>query len=113
MKPRQHDPVLTEVGAGTPMGELLRRYWHPVGVTGDASDTPRQVRCLGEDLILFATRPAAPASSTRTARTAARRSTTARSKSAASAAATTAGSSTCKGHCLEQPCEPDLGASDA
>ena len=23
---------LTEVGAGTPMGELLRRYWHPVGL---------------------------------------------------------------------------------
>ena len=52
-KPRRHDPVLTEVGAGTPMGELLRRYWHPVGLTEDASDTPRQVRLLGEDLILF------------------------------------------------------------
>ena len=25
-----HDPELTEVGAGTPAGELLRRYWHPV-----------------------------------------------------------------------------------
>jgi len=44
---------LTEVGAGTPMGELLRRYWHPVGLAADASDTPRQVRVLGEDLILF------------------------------------------------------------
>ena len=21
----------TQVGRGTPMGELLRRYWHPVG----------------------------------------------------------------------------------
>jgi nitrite reductase/ring-hydroxylating ferredoxin subunit len=44
---------LVEVGAGTPMGELLRRYWHPVGLRGDANDTPRQVRILGEDLILF------------------------------------------------------------
>ena len=44
---------LAEVGAGTPMGELLRRYWHPIGVVADASDTPRQVRVLGEDLILF------------------------------------------------------------
>lgn len=44
---------LTEVGAGTPMGELLRRYWHPVGLAADASATPRQVRVLGEDLILF------------------------------------------------------------
>lgn len=48
-----HNRVLTEVGAGTPMGELMRRYWHPVGLAGDASDTPRQVRVLGEDLILF------------------------------------------------------------
>ena len=45
--------VLAEVGAGTPMGELLRRYWHPVGTTADAGATPRKVRVLGEDLILF------------------------------------------------------------
>ena len=44
---------LTEVGPGTPMGELLRRYWHPIGLASDATDTPRQVRVLGEDLILF------------------------------------------------------------
>ena len=44
---------LVEVGPGTPMGELLRRYWHPVGLSVDANDTPRQVRILGEDLILF------------------------------------------------------------
>ena len=44
---------LTEVGPGTPMGELLRRYWHPVGLVADAGATPREVRILGEDLILF------------------------------------------------------------
>ena len=44
---------LTRVGRGTPMGELLRRYWHPVGLSPDATDTPRQIRVLGEDLILF------------------------------------------------------------
>lgn len=44
---------LTEVGAGTPMGELLRRYWHPVGRVEDAASTPRAVRALGEDLVLF------------------------------------------------------------
>jgi phenylpropionate dioxygenase-like ring-hydroxylating dioxygenase large terminal subunit len=48
-----HRKELTEVGAGTPMGELLRRYWHPIGLSADATDTPRQVRVLGEDLILF------------------------------------------------------------
>ncbi|WP_423457226.1 Rieske 2Fe-2S domain-containing protein [Ottowia sp. VDI28] len=44
---------LAEVGPGTPMGELLRRYWHPIGLLADATDTPRRVRVLGEDLILF------------------------------------------------------------
>jgi phenylpropionate dioxygenase-like ring-hydroxylating dioxygenase large terminal subunit len=44
---------LALVGQGTPMGELLRRYWHPVGLATDAGPEPRQVRVLGEDLILF------------------------------------------------------------
>ena len=44
---------LTEVGRGTPMGELLRRYWHPVGLGADAGETPRPVKVLGEELILF------------------------------------------------------------
>jgi nitrite reductase/ring-hydroxylating ferredoxin subunit len=48
-----HIKELTEVRRGTPMGELLRRYWHPVGLVGDAHATPRQVRILGEDLVLF------------------------------------------------------------
>ena len=48
-----HRAELAEVGAGTPMGELMRRYWHPIGMAADATDTPRKVRVLGEDLILF------------------------------------------------------------
>jgi nitrite reductase/ring-hydroxylating ferredoxin subunit len=52
-KPASHDPALTEVGAGTRMGELLRRYWHPVGLAADAGETPRRLRVFGEDLILF------------------------------------------------------------
>jgi len=44
---------LTRVGRGTAMGELLRRYWHPVGLSSDASATPKAVRALGEDLVLF------------------------------------------------------------
>ena len=52
-RPGVHDPLLTEVAAGTPMGELLRRYWHPIGTSADAGDTPQRVRVLGEDLILF------------------------------------------------------------
>lgn len=48
-----YDKDLTEVGAGKPMGELLRRYWHPIALTENATQTPRRVRVLGEDLILF------------------------------------------------------------
>jgi phenylpropionate dioxygenase-like ring-hydroxylating dioxygenase large terminal subunit len=44
---------LVDVERGTPAGELLRRYWHPFALAGDATDTPRPVRVLGEDLILF------------------------------------------------------------
>ena len=44
---------LTLVDRGKPMGEYLRRFWHPVGLTADATTTPRQVRVLAEDLILF------------------------------------------------------------
>ena len=49
----EHDRALTEVGRRTPMGELLRRYWHPVGLSSDATATPRAIRVLGEELILF------------------------------------------------------------
>lgn len=44
---------LTRVGRGTPMGELLRRYWHPIGLSADASESPRVVQALGETLVLF------------------------------------------------------------
>lgn len=48
--------ALTRVGPGTPMGELLRRYWHPVAASSelDVGQT-RPVRLLGEDLVLFRT----------------------------------------------------------
>jgi phenylpropionate dioxygenase-like ring-hydroxylating dioxygenase large terminal subunit len=51
-KPAIKDDLVL-VSRGTPMGELLRRYWHPVGLTKDANSVPRKVRVLGEDLILF------------------------------------------------------------
>ncbi len=47
------DPELTHVGPGTPMGELMRRYWQPVGVSDQLQDLPKRVRILGEDLVLF------------------------------------------------------------
>jgi len=47
------DTSLTSVGSGTPMGELLRRYWHPVCRSEDLSDLPKRVRILDEDLVAF------------------------------------------------------------
>ena len=52
-KPGVSDPVLTEVGPGTPGGELLRRYWQPIALSSEATTIPRQIRRFGEDLILF------------------------------------------------------------
>src|SRR5256884_1298126 len=47
------DKELTHVGPGTPCGEYLRRFWHPVGLSAELQDLPRAVRILGEDLVLF------------------------------------------------------------
>ena len=46
---------LTRVGPGTPMGELMRRYWHPIAGTAQLNEEnpTREVRLLGEDLVLF------------------------------------------------------------
>ena len=48
-----HDPAISEVGRGTSGGELLRRYWQPFALSSEATDRPRNVRLLGEDLVLF------------------------------------------------------------
>ncbi len=54
--------TLTRTGAGTPCGELLRRYWQPVALVDefDAALDPavaerplKAVRVLGQDLVLF------------------------------------------------------------
>lgn len=47
------DPELTQVGPGTPGGELLRRYWQPFARSEEATTIPSAVRMLGEDLVLF------------------------------------------------------------
>jgi phenylpropionate dioxygenase-like ring-hydroxylating dioxygenase large terminal subunit len=47
------DKELLQVGAGTPAGEYLRRFWHPVDTSSNVTTTPKKVRILGEDLILF------------------------------------------------------------
>ena len=52
-KDRPVDDELSRVGAGTPCGEYLRRFWHPVMMSERLADRPLAVRILGEDLVLF------------------------------------------------------------
>ena len=52
-KQAEHDPELTETGPGTPMGEYMRRFWHPVCMTMELTDTPRFLKILGEELVAF------------------------------------------------------------
>ncbi|WP_181804199.1 Rieske 2Fe-2S domain-containing protein [Streptomyces shenzhenensis] len=53
-KEPSYDARLAEVGPGTPMGELLRRYWQPIAVSEQlTSDVPHRTRVLGENLVVF------------------------------------------------------------
>jgi phthalate 4,5-dioxygenase len=48
--------LLTRTGSGTPMGELFRRFWHPVLLAEELPEpdgTPVRLRVLGEDLVAF------------------------------------------------------------
>lgn len=47
------DAALTRVGFGTPMGELLRRYWHPVCLSAELGELPKFLRILGEELVAY------------------------------------------------------------
>lgn len=46
--------ILTRVGPGTQMGELLRRYWHPVAADAEMTrQSAKRVRLLCESMVLF------------------------------------------------------------
>jgi phenylpropionate dioxygenase-like ring-hydroxylating dioxygenase large terminal subunit len=51
--PRAENTELTHVTFGTPMGEVLRRYWQPVCLSEDIDELPKFTRILGEDLVAF------------------------------------------------------------
>jgi nitrite reductase/ring-hydroxylating ferredoxin subunit len=53
-RPPQHpNDLWTKVGPGTPCGEFMRRYWQPVLASTSVTSRPKEVRILGEDLIIF------------------------------------------------------------
>jgi 5,5'-dehydrodivanillate O-demethylase len=47
--------VLTQVGPGTPMGGLLRRYWMPIAGASEFTEEEaiKPIRLFGEDLVLY------------------------------------------------------------
>jgi 5,5'-dehydrodivanillate O-demethylase len=50
----EQNELLTRVGPGTPMGALMRRYWHPIATCQEIAANPvKSVRILGEALTLF------------------------------------------------------------
>ena len=56
MLSREDNETLCRVGPGTPMGELLRRYWTPACLSAEIPEpgcAPARVRLLGEDLVAF------------------------------------------------------------
>ncbi len=54
MLDQETNQLLTRIGPGTPMGELLRRYWMPIAPKLEIDEKgKRQIRLLGEDLVVF------------------------------------------------------------
>jgi phthalate 4,5-dioxygenase len=56
MLSREDNERLTRVGPGTPMGELMRRYWIPAAFShhiAEPDSPPVRVRLLGERLVAF------------------------------------------------------------
>ena len=52
----EDNKFLTESGAGTGMGELLRRFWLPVLLSAElpeADGTPKKIVVMGEELLAF------------------------------------------------------------
>lgn len=50
---KEENDMLTQVGPGKPAGEMLRRYWHPIGFVNELQGKPKRKRILGEDVVLF------------------------------------------------------------
>ena len=50
----ESNKLFTEIDEGTPMGDLLRRYWMPVAAVSEFDErATKPVRLMGEDLVLY------------------------------------------------------------
>ena len=59
----ENTDLLCRVGRGTPMGDLMRQYWLPVGYSWEyePEGQPQRVRVLGEDLVIWRSLDGTPA----------------------------------------------------
>ena len=96
---RRAERIAHKHRAGTPCGDLMRRYWHPIAAVSelDGLKWNKRVRLLGEDLVLYRDKQGHYGLITESARTGALRSRSAFQPTTASAAPTTAGHSTTPG----------------
>ncbi len=56
MLSKEENELLTRVGPGTPMGDLMRQYWIPMLLSSELAEPdgpPLRMRLLGEELIAF------------------------------------------------------------
>ena len=56
MLPKEDNELITRSNAGTPMGNLMRRYWVPALLSEEIPKTdcpPVRVKLLGEELVAF------------------------------------------------------------
>jgi 5,5'-dehydrodivanillate O-demethylase len=51
----EQNELLTRVGPGTPCGDMMRRYWHPIAAVSELEGHKwnKRIRLLGEDLVLY------------------------------------------------------------
>ena len=56
MLTREENELVTKTGPGTPMGEVMRRYWIPALLSRELAEpdgSPVRVQLLGEQLVAF------------------------------------------------------------
>lgn len=54
MLTKEENERVTQVGPGTPMGTLMRYYWHPIAASAELLANPvKKVLILGESLVLY------------------------------------------------------------
>ena len=60
MLTQEENDLLTRVGPGTPMGDLMREYWLPAFMSSELPEPdspPLRIRLLGESLLAIRTTP--------------------------------------------------------